>query len=391
MHRIKYLIIAVLAALPILGWAAVVHAQTFRSGDNITLAADKTINGTLYAAGRTLDIAGTVNGDIFCAGQDITISGEVHGDIICAGQNVTISGQITGDIRLVGQDVKLSAAVSDNVTIGAQTFVQQQNSTIGGDITIGAQNATFNGSIGRDLTGGVNTLVVANSVGRDIDASVQQLKLDGNAQVGGNVNYHSANKISQSGNAQVAGKITQQAPTKSQNRSVRPWAVWPVALYLYLTFVVMALVLVLLVPRVFEHATRAARVHLGKTLLLGFAAGIIVPLLLLGLTVSIVGLPLALLFGLGWVLLLLLSGPFAAYLLGRILLRGQTNAILVMLLGAAVLFLLYLLPIIGLLFWLAGTWFGLGTILLQWHHFGGAQYAVGLRPAAATTTAKRKS
>ena len=83
----------------------VVHALSFRTGDNVTIGQTEKINDTLYVAGSNIAINAEVFGDIFCAGQHVHISGIVHGDVICAGQTVTVSGIVDGDIRLAGQTV----------------------------------------------------------------------------------------------------------------------------------------------------------------------------------------------------------------------------------------------------------------------------------------------
>jgi hypothetical protein len=83
------------------------------------------------------------------------------------------------------------------------------------------------------------------------------------------------------------------------------------------------------------------------------------------LLATVIGIPLALLFGLIWLVIVLLSGVFAAYLLGELILRGRTNPIWTMLLGAAILILLSFVPFLDILVSLLSLWFGLGTILQQ--------------------------
>jgi hypothetical protein len=374
MKRTKYLLIALLAALPILGWVAVAHAQGFRGGNDVTVPASETVNSTLFVAGNTVDIAGTVNGDIFCTGQNITVSGSVNGDVICAGQTVSVSGTVNGNVRLAGQQVTLGAKVSGNASIGAQTYTQTSSGHVGRDLSVGASLATLNGSVGRDVASGSKTLEVANTVGRNVQFSGQDLKLTSGARVSGSINYTSNNTLQRSSGAQVAGTITRHTPSRHAKR-VGPAFGWAFALYMYLSVVVTSLLLVLLFPRVFEHAARTARRRMGLTFLVGFVTSIVVPMLLIALLFTVVGISFALLAGLAWLLLVIVSSHVAAYLLGHFVLSGSRNAILVMLIGAAILFLVYLLPVIGFLVWLVASWFGLGALLLQvrrrvgWPHY----------------------
>jgi len=382
MDRIKLLFVGLPVAFVVAGWVVVAHAQSFRSGNNVTVRSGQTVNSTLFAAGNTIDIAGTVNGDVFCAGQNVHVSGRVRGDVLCAAQNLTISGTVDGDVRLAGQSVTLSGSVGGNATIASQSFELQSNATIARDMTMGSQHATLNGKIGRDLAAGSNSLTIIGEVGRNVQAEVGKLSLDNDAKVGGDINYTSQNTLHKSSRAVVQGSTTRHEPTKQPQKQPGMWVVWPFMLYFYITCIVASLVLVLLFPRLFEHVARGARGHLGMALLVGLAAGILMPIILAGLMITVIGIPLAVLFGLIWLVIVLLAGPVAAYLLGRLLLRRSSNALLIMLVGALILYLLYALPFIGPLFWLVGTWFGIGAIFIQWHHAGRPNYTVGPLPAA---------
>jgi cytoskeletal protein CcmA (bactofilin family) len=384
MKRAKYLLIAVLLALPVLAWVSVAHAQSFRSGNDVTVASGQTVNSTLFATGHTVDIAGTVNGDVFCAGQSVTVSGRINGDVICAGQDLTVTGTVTGDVRLAGQQVTLGATVAGNATIGAETYSQTSGGRVDGDLTVGANQTTLNGLVGRDVAVGGTTLTVASVVSRNVQFAGTDLRLASNARVGGSINYTSNNTLQKSSGAIVAGEVTKHAPSK-QEKHVWPFS-WLFALYIFVSFLVAALLLVLLLPRMFERTARTARAHMGKTFLVGFLASIIVPALLMVIFVTVIGIPFALVAGLIWLLLGILAGPVAAYLLGHYVLSGSRNAILIMLVGAAILFLLYLLPFIGFLAWLLAEWFGLGALLLQARRVGMPHYGMETLPE---TTADR--
>lgn len=89
-----------------LAWAGVAQAQACSSNTQ-AVAATETVDGTLFAAGRTVDIAGTVNGDVFCAGREYAVSGTVNGDVICAAQARRVSGTVEGDVRAAGRAVTI--------------------------------------------------------------------------------------------------------------------------------------------------------------------------------------------------------------------------------------------------------------------------------------------
>jgi len=372
-----YALIGVVTALSVLGWAAIANAQGFQSGDIITIAQSQTLDKTLFAAGRNIDIAGTVNGDVFCAGQDVTISGKVTGDVICAGQSVHISGTVDGNIRVAGQNVTINGTTGHNLTVGGQDVSVESSGNVRGDATIGGQTATVNGSIGRDLALGSTDATINGKVGRDVQSSVNTLTLGSTAIISGNLTYTSAQQLSQAPGARVVG-ITIHKQPKEQNQHMHYGAfirggAW-FALYLFVALLIVALVLVLLAPQMFHVATEVAIHHPGRTFLVGFAASIVAPAVIVLLMATVVGIPLGVLAIFAWLVALFLSGPFAAYYVGRLLLAKNGNALLIMLIGAVVLLFLYFVPFIGFVVSIVAMWFGLGIIFSHINHLPKPRY-----------------
>jgi cytoskeletal protein CcmA (bactofilin family) len=368
MRRTRYIFLGLLLALlSVLGWVAGTHAQSFRRANTVIVPSGQTVNSTLFAAGRTVDVAGDINGDLFCAGVNVTVSGRVRGDILCAAQNLTVTGQVTGDVRLVGQNVTLGGLITGNATIMAQSLTQQSRSAVQGDMSLAGQDATLNGRIGRDVASATQTLTIGGPVGRNVSANVDKLHLGSGANITGSVTYASNNTLSRASGAQVNGTVSKHAPATHKHHGIGGVSAavgWLSLLYMYITFVVTAIVLALVLPGLFERGAAVAWSRLGMTFLIGLVSSIVVPVVLMLLMATVIGLPLALLCGLVWLVALLMAGPVAAYLLGRRILRSSTSPVLLMLVGAAIVFLLYLLPWVGWVFWLVGTWFGLGTLLM---------------------------
>jgi hypothetical protein len=363
-----YTFAALIGLMVIIGGTRLASAYDIRSGDNINTSSQKPINDTMFVAGKTVDINNEVFGDVFCAGQNITVTGTIHGDVICAGQTVNVSGVVDGDVRLAGQTVTLGAKVAGNATIGGQSFVTQTGSAIGGDLTVGSTDATLNGSVGRDVVGGGTSIVVNNKVSRHMKIGADKLELGSGARVGGNIDLTSAHDISKNSQAVVSGTVSRTVPKDNESQSNRGAIfgfsiVW--FLICLLTMLATAMVLALLFPRLLHTVTQNALPTPWKALLVGFIACIAAPIILITLAATLVGIPLAILFGLAWALLLFLSGPTFAYYLGRLTLRHSTQPLMIMLVGAIILIVLYFIPIIGIIAVLAAMFVGTGTLLLQ--------------------------
>ena len=354
---ITVLLIAIVAI-----FGSIAGAHNIKTGDNVSVAASETIDNTLFTAGKTIDIAGTINGDVFCAGQNVTVSATVNGDVICAGQTVRISGEVSGDVRIAAQTLNVNGEVDGNATIAGQTFTLESDSTIAGDVTLGATDAVINGSIGRDVAVGGADIILNSSVGRNIKGNVENISLSSDASVGGFIEYESFNEIAIADGADVSGEITRITPPDRDASFAFAWG-W--FLYVLIASFFAVTVLVLLFPSVYRDVTNQAKKSPWKSVLIGAVVSFVAPIFLLLLLFSFVGIPLAIVLGLLWLVVAFLSGSFTSYFVGRKLLQDSKNAVAIMLGGTAVMTILYFIPVIGFFAVILSSWFGVGMLVQE--------------------------
>lgn len=359
--RLKWLALPVFAlALTGLFWTAVGNAQSFAKH----VAKDKTVHSSIYAVGEAVTIDGTVEGDVFCAAQRVTISGTVKGDVLCAGRDVKVSGTVTGSIRAAGQEVQLDGAkVSHAVTLAGQKITVNKESIVGQDATLAGDETELLGRIGRDATIASGTLSqVGGNIGRNVQFNGGELELTDDAVVKGKVTYSSDQMISKGDNIAVAGGIEHHEP--QQKKEDFTSGILDM-LGVLVTFVVFSMVLVLLLPRLTHKVSEIASKNLLKSMLAGFVALFAFPAAIIALFISTIGIPLAVLVLLLGIVLAMLSGPVAAYYLGRLLLAKTKNPLYFMLLGSVVLGLLVYAPVLGGLVLFVAYILGSGAILLS--------------------------
>lgn len=344
-----------------------VDAHVFRTGENVTIDQSQKIEHTLFASGKTVNIGSEVYGDVFCGGQTVTITGIVHGDVICAGQTVSITGNVDGDVRLAGQTVTIGASVKGNATIASQSFIVEPGGVIAGDVTLGSGDGTFNGTVGRDIAVSSGHVIINGKVGREVRGNIENLELSSGAQIGSNINFTSQKEIVKAEGATIGGTVTRNdvsAQDKSQKDSLFAFSIgW--FIYWFLAMMLIAMILAFLFPRLLQAVTNRAVPRPWKALLVGFLAGIAVPVILIVLAITTVGIPLALIVGLVWLVIVLLSGPFSGYYLGRLILKNSRNPLLIMLAGGSVLSVVYFIPFIGFIAIVLALWTGSGMILLE--------------------------
>ncbi len=352
------------SALAVVGLAS---AQSFKAGDSVGVSTNETVNSMLFVAGNNVDIAGTVNGDVYCAGQTLTISGTINGDVFCAGQTVLVTGIINGDIRLAGQTVTLNSTVSGSATIGAQTLVIDKNASIGRDLLGGSTDVTINGVIKRDIVAGATDLNVNGNIGGNIKGYVVNLNIGPVGVVGGNIEYTSKNDPVIADGGKVAGTVTRTAPKETANTNYYAPLAFAFGWFVYslIAWIVTSLVLVALFPRIFAEATEKAKKKPGMTILVGILAAFLIPISIVILLVTFIGMPLAFLTLLAWFVVMLLTTPFAGYMLGHLIMPKSKQPLGIMALGTGILVITYFIPIIGFFTLLGAYLFGMGMILTR--------------------------
>lgn len=364
-RKISIAVLAIVATLLLV--AGISSAQTFKSDDNTQVAASETIDSAAYLFGDTVDVAGTINGDLYCAGQTVNISGTVKGDIFCAGQTINFSGTADGSLRLAGQTITISGQSTQSATLFAQTTNLADSAKISQDVNGGSSIFTVanKASIGRDLTYAASSIVINGTIARDVKVSAENLTLGSGAKVGGDIAYTSVNTIDKATTASVGGVVTQSIPKEESGSSYTMNVAGSMLFLLYFFIAVMVLLvaLVLLFPSLYKSSYARIGTSPWMSMLFGLIALMIVPIMLLLVALTVVGIPLAIVLGLVWLVILLLSGSFSAYYLGALVLKNQKNPVIIMLAGGTLLLILLCIPIVGFFVWILSTILGVGIIL----------------------------
>jgi cytoskeletal protein CcmA (bactofilin family) len=344
---------------------------TFTLGAGVVFAINNdsivsgTTNKTIYQVGRDVVITGTVNGDVFCAGQTVNVDATVNGDVICAAQTVTVNGTVNGNVRLAGQTVNLGADVKRAASLAGQDVTVQNNARIGSDLSLAANTANVDGRVGRDISGATHTLILTNTVGRNVDARVAKLELQSSAVINGNLTYTApvTTDLHNAGGKVLGSQTFHKAPNNKHAMRWGAWFAWHV--YVSVALAVLSLVLVAVFPRAINRWNKQAESHFWPALGVGFVSMFVVPLIIVALFISLVGIPLGILVLLSWLAAMLLTAPLAAYYVGSRITPSEKRIPLVMLVGVVVLAVVCQIPFLGWVVTVIAYWLGLGVVLLN--------------------------
>ena len=375
-HRTTGLILtAALAAAP-----ASAGAQETEAGTVVTIPAGEVREGDLYAAGEAVRVHGRLAGDLVAWAQRVLVDGLVEGDVFAAARTVDLRGAIGDSTRVVGEQVIVDATIDGDLIAGANRVQILESTVIRGGVAAAASSLEIDGTVEEDLRAAAGELVLRGTVRGDANVIADRLDLAPGARIEGDLDYRTRIPLSPEAAARVAGTVRYEEPMDEDEEDDGS-AAWS---FLFWTWQAGAALLagmlgVALFRPLMQQLASAIAGETTLGALLGFGAFLIVPVAAVVVMMTVVGLPIgligALLFG---VALYVAKLPIAVWAGGRLLARaGRPGAspYAAMAVGVLALYLLFEIPWVGRLFWLAATWLGLGAMVLSGRRYLTAEAA----------------
>ena len=357
------LVSLVLGALP----AAAERTQS----DFVLIREGETVGEDLYAAGDVILIAGLIEGDLVAtAFTEIRITGEVRGSVFALASSVVIDGAVGGSVRAAAGSVEVNGDVGQDVFVAGVDVMFGSEAEIGRDGLVWANDAALAGRVGRNIEGQFRSGTVAALVERDVDITVGRLAIAPSAEIGGDLIYVSDDPAEIRDGAVIGGSVIAE--------SVLPPNVRIRALYLMvrvlvgLAIVALGLGLIWSFPKRSREAADA--VFERPFFALAWGAGLasipvamaLIVWLFVSLSPAATGLPLLLVFAplviaaFAVLVVALLSAPVPiGAAIGRRI--GPARSIYAwFVMGAVVLAVLSIIPILGTVVFVLGSLVGLG-------------------------------
>ncbi len=184
----------------------------------------------------------------------------------------------------------------------------------------------------------------------------------------GNLVYTSAQKASIAEGARVMGETIHRPTPEREKAPAWVWKV-PLSLFGFLALFLAGVVMTAVAPKTIEAVADRARSSPWLSLLLGFVLLVVVPVIVMFLLITLIGMPLALFLVAMYLIVIYLSRAFVGLAIGRWLFarfgRPQVSPYLGLLVGLLILWLLLAIPYVGLLLHLVVILLGLGALAVQ--------------------------
>lgn len=160
-----------------LTFAIPAYGLRIEKGDKVRIS--QTVNEDIYVFGGTVYIDAPVHGDLWCAGGTITVNDTVTGDVVVAGGNVYLHGAVLDDVRAAGGNLVVSGHIAGDLLSTGGTITVESGADIDGDVALAGGTATINSSIGGGLQSAAGTLILNGALGKDLEFNGGDLTLNG--------------------------------------------------------------------------------------------------------------------------------------------------------------------------------------------------------------------
>lgn len=324
------------------------------SEETVTISADEVIDDTLIVSADTVVIEGEVNGDLIAVGRKIIVSGPVGGNLIAIAESINLSGEVKGLVLTAA-----STVIVDGSDIGGDFWSAAGNITLGKDTkiarnaTLATETASIAGDIGSDAHLFGESFDIQGTVHEDVVAYADRVNLLSGAHVLGNLSFHAdeEEKLQLAPTAKVDGDTNFHARSdrfQNQNKYLS------LKFYLHQLFWIVSAFIFGFIILVLFPSLRALNLYGDleglKTAGTGLVAIVSMPILATLVAVTLIGLPIAVVSFIAWMLIIYASKIVLANVIGQMVFRNsarEDSLVATLIVGLALVLIASNIPVIG--------------------------------------------
>lgn len=331
-----------------------------------------TVAGDFVAAAGNVELASNVEGDVYTAGGNVAIRREVNGEVLALGGNVSLQSKVRDDLYAAGGSVQLDGEVGGDVKAAGGRLSLSPGANIEGRASLVGASIEVRGRIGKSLKAMGDAIRLGGEIRGDVDLTAREVEILPGAKIQGKLRYRSPQPAQIDPTAIIEGGVS-YLPMEIERGAATAAKVAGI-LGVVLALAGLALLgglLLALFPGFVQAASRTLGSEPGKSLALGFALLVSLPVAVLLLFVTVIGIPIGLAVLLLYPLALVLGYLAVAFYAGdkglTLLRRGRASAstrFTAFLFALILLALLTGIPLVGGLIAFLSVLSGLGAWVL---------------------------
>ena len=335
---------------------SVINGNVYVLSDSFTLQAGSEIHGDLYIASTNVNIEqdAVIDGNIFITASDINLNGQVKGSVYITSNNFNMNfyTYITQDLYLNAENATLSGVVHRNAFVTAYDKLStDSNFRVNQNLSVDFANEfNFSGEVQGNATINAKTLTFKN-------------ENNANCIIRGNLNYGTQDDT-QIPDGVVSGQVS---TFEFEERTNNEYSIASLTLKFFTLLVYVFLTVFLsklLAPKAIEKISEFKFTNIIISLGVGFISLFAAMLIFMLLAFSIIGIPLAFVFILGYLFVLGLALPLVAHNIANAL-KFKLNIYVKLLIITVIIYLLSLIPLVGSIVIFVLLLTGAGQILVE--------------------------
>ncbi len=339
----------------------------------VVLPSTAIVNGDYFANGRTVEISGTVNGDVYIFGGQVFIDGIVNGDVLVAGGSVEISGRVSKNVRLMAGQASITGHIGQNLTGVTATIELSPSSSVGRNVTIVSGNTDLESTVGNNVRLYSSSVRISDGIRGKVVAYVGRLRLTSKVKIGETLEYWSNNNALIDPNAVIQGGVTHHPSffyDVFHSKILQGLKIGSKLAALLMNFFysfVIGLIMLRYFPRRVDRTIETLNEKPAQSLVAGIVLVFLLPITMLALIITILGVPFAL-----TLLSLTVVGFYTAKILAILWLSThifrkfefKKHKKLYFAFGLIVYFILSVIPYLGTVVTIAALFLGIGGAVL---------------------------
>ena len=325
------------------------------------------VNNGLFQADYSITVNENMKGSGFVAGNSVIINNEVDGILFAAGNVLNVSNK-SDYVFLAGSNVDLKESTFKDGFI-AGSFINLEGIKAERDLYVAGQSIKIDGTIGRNLFIGGSDVVIDGVIENDLYVDATTLTINSNAKINGNLKYNDDADITISKDAIINSKTTYKNTSKTNSIDSSNFTKTVIinkfldTLTNLFNMLVLGLLMVLLIPALFNKLKEIKANRLLPSLAWGVLILVSVPIIALIAIITYVGISTGLVLGAIYGILVYISTIISTYVITSLILKDKVkNPYLILLIGLPCVYIIKLIPFIGGLTSFALLCLGLGLL-----------------------------
>lgn len=398
------------------------QASVFEHKDRVVVSRLHTIDDDMWVFSNDLLVEGTITGDALAFSYDVDLDGEVNGSVFSFSRRFSQTGAVDGSVRLAAESVRISGVVGRSLESIGGNFILNSGGVIGRDAWVAAGDIVVDGTIRGVARLRGQRIDISGTLEGDAFLKGDRIVISPPAVIQGNLTYQSDKEdaLKLEPGVTVAGEVvwnpTEEGEGEGSGFSLTDFI-------LEISSLLAAFLFGIIVTRIFrpyaEESVLQLQSRFGISIAVGtvslFALVMCVTLLLLvliaivagtimvsggewavlgvpTLVISILLLPITAFLSVSGAILMYSGKIAVALLIGGAMSRTRPGAegrpplrAVNLLLGLAVLTLIFMIPYVGWLGYLLASIIGAGSIVLGIRHCPRSTARGPINPAGASS------